>query len=135
MDPKILELTREDPRYAYEAYEFVCEAVSFTQQRLGRDAPDPDADHHVSGEELARGACDLAADQFGLMAPTVFKLWGVERTDDIGEIVFNLIRADKLSRSDKDDPADFRNLFDLPAALAGGYELTTAAYPGRKGDR
>ena len=36
MDPKILELTRDDPRFAYEAYEFVCDAVTFTQDRLGR---------------------------------------------------------------------------------------------------
>ena len=84
MDPKILELTREDPRYAYEAYEFVCEAVTYTQERLGRGSPgaeeEPDADHHVSGGELLRGACELAVREFGMMAPVVFRQWGVRTT-------------------------------------------------------
>ena len=104
MDPRIWDIVREDPRYAYEAYEFVCEAVTFTQDRLGR-------------------------------APVVFKQWGLRKTDDIGEIVFNLIRAEKLSKSDRDDPDDFRDLFDLTAALVRGFELTTADYAPRKADR
>ena len=69
MDPKILELTRDDPRYAYEAYEFVCEAVGFTQDRLGRtDIEAGEDENHVSGEELLRGACAMAVRDFGMMA-------------------------------------------------------------------
>ena len=56
-------------------------------------------------------------------------------TDDIGAIVFNLIRAEKLSKSDRDDRDDFHDLFDLAAALAQGFELTTADYSPRKADR
>ena len=143
MDPKILDLTRADPRYPYEAYEFVCEAVTFTQDRLGRTPHDddpPDADYHVRGDELARGACDLAVREFGLMAGTVFRQWGIAATDDIGNLVFNLIRGDCLSRSDDDAPADFHALFDLETVLAAGFELTLApaadpARPTRKGPR
>ena len=60
MDQKILDLVRDDPRYPYEAYDFVCDAVSFTQEALGRvpdEDDDPDTDYHVSGPELARGVC------------------------------------------------------------------------------
>ena len=102
MDPKIWDILREDPRYAYEAYEFVCEAVSFTQEQLGRlpgEDDDPADDHHVSGAELARGACELAVREFGMMAPVVFRLWGVRTTDDFGELVFKLIKVDRLSKS------------------------------------
>jgi uncharacterized repeat protein (TIGR04138 family) len=137
VDPKIWEIIREDPRFAYEAYEFVCEAVTFTQDRLGRAPvgeaePGNDGDRHVSGAELLRGACDLAVRDFGMMAPVVFRVWGVRSTDDLGDIVFNLIRAEKLSKSDRDEPDDFRGLFDLPAALSEGFELTTADYAPRK---
>src|SRR5687768_1563158 len=86
VDPKILDIIRDDPRYAYEAYEFVCEAVTFTQERLGRvpeEDDDPDADYHVCGGELLRGACELAVHEFGMMAPVVFRQWGVRRTDDL----------------------------------------------------
>ncbi len=139
MDPKLLELTREDSRYSYEAYEFVCEAVTFTQDRLGRlpveDDP-PDADYHVSGAELVRGTCELACDEFGLMAGVVFRQWGIHTSDDVGEIVFRLINGGMLSQSEDDDPADFRSLFDLDKALADGFVLTLAdALPEPAGER
>ena len=128
MDPRILELCRKPPHFAYEAYEFVSEAVSFTQQRLGRgaDADDEDAegDRHVSGAELARGVCDLAIVSFGMMAPVVFKQWNVKTTDDVGRIVFDLIGVGCLSKSDRDSPEDFHDLFDLRQALTDGFELT-----------
>ncbi len=138
MDPKILELCREDSRFAYEAYEFVCDAVTFTQDRPGRDAgredDDADADHHVSGAELLRGTCELAIREFGMMAPVVFKQWGVRTTGHVGELVFKLIKVQRLSKSDRDDPDDFRDLFDLHQALADGFALTLGD-TAKRGDR
>jgi uncharacterized repeat protein (TIGR04138 family) len=137
VDPKILELIRDDPRFTYEAYEFVCEAVTFTQDRLGRAAADEDEaddDRHVSGGELLRGACDLAVREFGMMAPVVFRQWGVRTTADFGEMVFKLIKVERLSKSDRDDPEDFQDVFDLDKALAEGFELTLGDAP-RRGDR
>lgn len=132
MDPKILELTRDDPRYAYEAYEFVCEAVGFTQDRLGRtDIEAGEDENHVSGEELLRGACAMAVRDFGLMAGVVFRRWGVRTTDDFGALVFKLIEAGRLSRSDDDDPDDFHAVFDLERALTDGFELTLNDRPRR----
>jgi uncharacterized repeat protein (TIGR04138 family) len=75
LDSRILELCRDDPRFAYEAYEFVSDAVTFTQNRLGRhpaDRGDDADDRHVSGAELLRGVCELAVREFGMMAPVVF---------------------------------------------------------------
>ncbi len=137
MDPKILQLCREDARFAYEAYEFVCEAVTFTQTRLGRgDEPhEPSEDHHVSGAELLRGTCELAIREFGMMAPVVFKQWGVRTTDEVGEIVFKLIAVQRLSKSDRDDPEDFRDLFDLHQTLADGFALTLGDTTAKRGDR
>jgi uncharacterized repeat protein (TIGR04138 family) len=141
VDPRILELSREQPHFAYEAYEFVCDAVSFTMRRLGRvaDGGDPDEpteDQHVSGAELLRGVCDLAVMTFGMMAPVVFKRWNVRTTDDVGRMVFDLIRVGRLSKSDRDTPEDFHDLFDLPRELAEGFELTLDDRTGvKRGDR
>jgi uncharacterized repeat protein (TIGR04138 family) len=145
MNPRILDLCREDARFAYEAYEFVCDAVTFTQDRLGRARRDPASseprrksqseESHVSGSELLRGTCDLAIREFGMMAPVVFKQWGVKTTDDIGEIVFKLIKAEQLSKSDRDDPDDFHDLFDLHQALTSGFELTIGDATAKRGDR
>lgn len=136
VDPKILELVRNDPRYTYEAYEFVFEAVGYTQDRLlGRIAgDDAAANRHVSGGELLRGTCDLAVREFGMMAPIVFKQWGIRATDDFGEIVFKLIQAERLSKSDEDDLQDFHDLFDLEKALTEAFELNFVE-PERKTSR
>jgi uncharacterized repeat protein (TIGR04138 family) len=136
LDPKLWELAREHRQYAYEAYEFVCEAVSFTHERVYRvKRPTTTRDQHINGEELLRGACELAVREYGLMAPIVFRQWGLHRTDDIGTIVFLLIELGKLSRSDRDDPADFQNRFDLHEALVEGFELNCAEYLPRRGER
>ena len=131
-------MAAKDVKFGADARDKMGKAVTHTQGRLGRNA-DPgeatDADPHVSGAELLRGACELAVREFGMMAPVVFKQWGLRTTDDVGAIVFNLIRAEKLSKSDRDDRDDFHDLFDLAAALAQGFELSTADYSPRKADR
>jgi len=66
----------------------------------------------------------MAVRDFGMMAPVVFKRWGIRTTNDIGAIVFNLIKVGGLSKSDRDAPEDFHDLFDLHRALAEGFALT-----------
>ena len=117
---------RRDPRYTYEAYEFVFAALTHTQKLLGRlpgknDAAD--AQYHVTGRELVAGIRDLALREFGFMARIVFRMWGIRSTADFGEIVFNLIDANLLSKTESDSRDDFRALFDLDEALREGFEI------------
>ena len=128
--PRIAEIVRRDPRYAYEAYEFVFAALAHTQQALGRapreggDEGEPaEAAHHVSGPELLHGIRDFALREFGLMARTVFRRWGVNRTDDFGEIIFNLIDANLMSKTPQDSRADFHAVYDLDEELVNGYRI------------
>ena len=119
-----MELARREPRYSYEAYQFVCDSVNFTQERLGRLPVEEERDDaHVNGGELIRGACEFAVQEYGLMAPIVFKLWGIRTTDDFGEMVFRLIEAEKLSKSENDAPDDFRGPFDLDKMLADEFDM------------
>jgi uncharacterized repeat protein (TIGR04138 family) len=127
--PGLAEVVRKDPRYAYEAYEFVFHALSHTQKLLDREPP-PDAErsrgdarYHVSGPELLNGVRDLALREFGLMARTVFQMWGIRRTGDFGEIVFNLIEAGLMSKTERDSRADFQDVYDLDQALVQGYRI------------
>ena len=137
--PEITEIVRRDARYAYEAYEFVFEALNHTQQMVGRvpiGGERPGLEHHVSGKEILEGAVDLAREEFGFLARTVFRQWGLRRTDDVGEVVFNLIEADLLKKTDADNRADFHDVFDLDRALADGYSIRLAdAAPARRGAR
>src|SRR5262245_49135371 len=125
------EMVQRDPRYAYEAYEFVFAALTHTLKRLGRAPDQPSeespeeggAEPHVSGAELLDGIRDLALREFGLMARTVFRMWGIDRTDDFGEIVFNLIEANLMSKTESDCRADFADVYDLDRDLVRDYRI------------
>ena len=127
--PKLAELVRRDPRFAYEAYEFVFAALTHTQKMLDRKPADgpavegTGAAHHVSGRELLLGVRELALREFGLMARTVFHLWGINRTDDFGAIVFNLVEANLMSKTDNDQLNDFHGVYDLDQALVHDFRI------------
>jgi uncharacterized repeat protein (TIGR04138 family) len=114
------EAVRKDPRYHVEAYLLVCQAVGYTCHKLGER-------RHITGAELVNGLCDLAVERFGYLAPTVLQHWGVSRTGDVGEIVFNLIDVELLSRRPEDSKEDFEDLFDLPASLRERYRIDADA--------
>lgn len=128
----LYQVVRRDPRFAYEAYEFLFHALNHTQKLLGRELPAERAqegpegitpENHVSGPELLEGVRDLALREFGLMAHTVFKIWGVKRTGDFGEMVFNLVEAGLMSKTEEDERRDFENVYDLDQALVQSYRI------------
>lgn len=126
--PKLEELIRRDPRYAYEAYEFVFAALTHTQEMLGRSpvcegVKESEEEYHVSGKQLLAGVRDLALREYGLMARTVFRIWGVNRTADFGEMVFNLVEAGLMSKTARDERSDFDNVYDLDEALVRDYRI------------
>ncbi len=108
------QICAEDPRYKSDAYEFVLEALSFTQKKFRRP-------RHVSGKELLEGVKILLMDRFGPMALTVLKHWGVRSTEDFGNIVFNLVAKKVLSKTEEDDIESFRDVFDFEDVFDRGY--------------
>ena len=133
---KLAEVVHRDPRYAYEAYEFVFQGLYFTQKMLGRepepkDNPEAEAQekHHVSGPELLEGIRQLALREFGLMARTVFHMWGLRKTNDFGEIIFNLIGAGLMSKTEEDAKGDFRDIYDFDEASAEDFIKRKLAEP------
>ena len=120
-NPKLAAVVKNDPRYAYEAYDFVFHAIQHTQRMMGREMPRVDEAiqkrHHVSGPELLEGIRKLALAEFGMMAKTVFDMWGIHATDDWGNIVFNLIDAELMRRTPEDSLDDFHAVYDFASAL------------------
>ena len=129
-DTKLADVVARDPRYAYEAYEFIDRALQHTQKMLGRertsDTAPGDPRLHVSGPQLLQGARELALAEFGLMARTVFAMWGIHRTADFGNIVFNLIDAGLMSKNDDDTVEDFHDVYDFEEALDYRIQLDEA---------
>ena len=109
-EQKLAQILVRDDRYRRESYRFVQEGLEFTMQRRGRRG-------HVSGRDLVLGLRDLARERFGLMARTVLTQWGVKSTSDFGELVFNMIEEDIMSKQDCDTRADFADIFDFEEAF------------------
>lgn len=125
---RLAEIVRRDPRYPYEAYEFVFGALAYTQKmldRLPRENVSAEAEphYHVSGPELLEGVRQFALREFGLMARTVLRIWAINRTDDIGEIVFNLVQENLMSKAETDRLSDFHDVFDLDRALVQDFRI------------
>jgi uncharacterized repeat protein (TIGR04138 family) len=112
-----------DPRYELAAYFFVHEALEHTVRALRRDDPDlTPAQRHISGQELLNGIREYAAQMFGPLAPTVFRNWRVRRTEDFGEIVFNLVEQGLLRKTESDAREDFAGGFDFDTAFEGPFK-------------
>ncbi|MDD5281400.1 MAG: hypothetical protein PHC37_01120 [Candidatus Omnitrophica bacterium] len=105
------EIYSRDKRYKPDAYEFVLQGLNFTQGKLKKQA-------HVTGRELAFGLRDYAIEQYGALAQRVLSHWGVNLTQDFGEIVFNMIEKKLLSKSDEDCIADFNSVYDFNSVFA-----------------
>jgi uncharacterized repeat protein (TIGR04138 family) len=129
-DRDLAEVARSNPQYAYEAYEFVLlQALRHTQKLLGRAPAEPEGEQleaaqlDVSSAELLEGIRDLALREFGMMARTVFHRWGIDRTDDIGRIVFNLVEGGMIIMTEEETLDHFHNVYDLDEVLVKQYQI------------
>jgi uncharacterized repeat protein (TIGR04138 family) len=110
-DESVETLARKDPRYHRDAYFFVREALDHTQKLLGRSGKDEI--HHVTGQELLEGIRAYALQQYGPMTLTVLNEWGVRHCEDFGEIVFSMVEASILAKTDRDTREDFKSGYDF----------------------
>src|SRR6267143_907106 len=110
-DESVETLARKDTRYHRDAYFFVREALDHTQKLLGRSGKEEI--HHVTGQELLEGIRAYALQQYGPMTLTVLNEWGVRHCEDFGEIVFSMVEASILAKTDRDTHEDFKNGYDF----------------------
>ena len=141
LDPSdaMAQLLREDRRYRFDAYVFVFEALSYAQNVLGMGVESPSEpldlpeeeppeepegpQRHVSGQELCQAIRQYALKQYGYMAKTVLNSWGVKKTGDFGEIVFNLIRIGRMRKTPRDHQEDFEDVFDFDTAFRQEFKI------------
>lgn len=110
---KLLAVVESDRRYELGAYEFVFEGLEHTLRSIGER-------RHITGQELCEGLRRLALQRFGMLGKMVFGQWRVTRTSDFGEIVFRLVEAGLMGKTDTDSVADFADAFDFDEAFTRG---------------
>ena len=148
VDPShpLFQLLEQDRRYPLDAYLFVLESLSFAQESLGmgeepaaeelepQRAAEPEppargrgrggrgrkrqAERHVSGQQLCEAARLYALQQYGYLAPKVLATWGITKTADFGEIVFNMIDIGQMRKTRSDKREDFHDVYDFDDAFA-----------------
>lgn len=108
-------IIKQDPRYQEEAYTFVREGLDYTVREL-KDLTQEE-NHHVRGWELSKGIRDYAIREYGPVSLRVLRHWGIQRSEDIGEIVYNMIEAQLLGKTEEDEKQDFQDVFDFDEAF------------------
>ena len=122
------ELIERDRRYRPEAYQFVFDALAYAQEEMGLGGPTPEGgstgdERHLTGQQLCEAVRRLAIEQFGYMAKCVFNSWGVQRSGDFGEIVYNLIDLGKMRKTKEDRREDFDDVFDFDRDLRDDFRF------------
>lgn len=108
-----------------QAYWFVSEALKTAQELVGRHLRSDrlEESHHISGQELLEGVRVLGLRMYGLMAPVVFRHWGLQSSHDFGRIVFEMIEKGEMRKSETDQLSDFLDVYAIDETLASDYKI------------
>ena len=107
------DITARDDRYAGGAYVLLADVVGY----LGKDG------RHFHAEDILDEFKETALDHFGPMTYTVLTEWGVKCTEDIGEMMFNLVESKRFRRDEGVDTQEsFAGGYDFAEAFLGPYE-------------
>ncbi len=109
----------KDSRYHPEAYEFVMEALSYSQHKYKKPK-------HVTGPELLEGIRSVLLKKFGPMTLNILKFWGVKTTDDFGNMVCNLVENKILTKDAQDNYESFKNAYDFDEVFNTNYRKQLA---------
>lgn len=130
MEEDQLRLLARDPRFSIHAYRFVMHALRLAAiKHYGKVAtpasakPEKQVTEHVTGQQLCHAAGELASQEYGFLAYRVLKQWGIEKTSDIGDIVYHMIEEKHMQRSPEDNRADFDDVFDMKQVLEDQFQL------------
>jgi uncharacterized repeat protein (TIGR04138 family) len=128
-DPPVTEhpleqAVRKVDRYPIEAFHFVQQGLSYTVEKLHGGNPDPDANRHVTGQQLCHGLREFALMRWGLLARTVLCRWNINSTHDFGLIVYAMIEHGLMNRTEQDSLEDFRDVYGFRTAFEADYRIS-----------
>lgn len=121
-------------RYPMDAFLFVQRGLDFTVNRMHGEIDDFDdldlgeyeSQRHVSGQDLCAGLRDFAIKEYGLLARTVLRRWNITSCRDFGQVVFAMVDAGLMRKTDDDTIHDFNNVYDFARAFTPAIMLGKA---------
>lgn len=107
------DIVARDGRYAARAYALLMDVVHYLSKERG----------HMTGGEILEEFRERTLDQYGPMSYTVLTEWGVERTEDVGEMMLNLTEGGRVRKDEDDTPESFAGGYDFKEAFLGPYRV------------
>ena len=115
----------EKSKYPVDAFIFVQRGLEYTVRRIhGKPSANQKLtdeqmqQRHVDGRTLCHGLRDYALQQYGLLARTVLKRWKITASEDFGHIVFAMVDAELMHKTDNDSIEDFTSVYDFADAFS-----------------
>ena len=108
------DVVAKDSRYNARAYALLTDVVHYLSGEDGK---------HCSGEDILDEFKERALDQYGPLTYTVLTEWGIQSTEDIGEMMFNLTESGRIHKDENDTPESFANGYDFKETFLGPYQV------------
>lgn len=108
--------------YPLDAFLFVQRGLDYTVRHAHGELPEGEAvgdspAHHVTGRDLCHGLRMYAIHEYGLLARTVLRRWRVYTCEDFGKIVFAMVEAGLMHKTDDDSLEDFCDVYEFESAF------------------
>jgi len=107
------EFVQQAGTFPIEAFIFLNEGLAYTAHAVHGKRQHAEQDRHVSGQQLCEGLRDFAFQKYGMLAGTVLQHWGITSTRDFGAMVYSLIAAGMMGKSESDSQEDFCEVYDF----------------------
>ena len=122
--PELAQVARKTD-YPLSAFLFAQRGLDFTVRREHGELDDDavlDEDlirrRHITGRMLCYGLRDYSVAQYGLLARLVLRRWNIHCCEDFGRIVFAMVGAGLMQKSEEDSLADFHGVFTFDEAFS-----------------
>lgn len=107
------DIVAKDPRYNARAYALLMDVIHY----LGEGGK------HMSSVDIMEEFKERALDQYGPLTYTVLTEWGLKRTEDLGEMMFNLVEGRRVRKDENDTPESFAGGYDFKEVFKGPYAI------------
>ena len=106
------DIVAKDSRYDARAYALLMDVIHYLCRDGGR----------IRAGEVLEEFKERALEQYGPMTYTVLSEWGLSRTEDIGEMMFNLVEGRRIGKDEEDTPEGFACGYDFTEVFKAPYE-------------
>ncbi len=116
----------KNKKFPPEAYRLILEVLNATVKLISNRQLQPSAPYaenratdekghefHISGRELLAGFKIYMREEYGNLALLLLERWGITSTEDVGQIVFDMVEQGKMTRREADTIDDFKDVYDF----------------------